>query len=75
MHCGIIKADHPQFVNHADGGVKWSVHTWQSGALASAAPFFFFSVRFRSAILVQTVQVCCIVSEEQIISCGLIRTH
>lgn len=52
MHCGIIKADHPQFVNHADGGVKWSVHTWQSGALASAAPFFFFSVRFRSAILV-----------------------
>ncbi len=53
MHCSVIKADHPQFVNHADGGVKWSVHTWQSGTRAAAASL----VWLRSAILVQIEQV------------------
>ena len=67
MHCSVIKVDHPRFVNHADGGVKWSVHTWQSGALAAAA----FLVWLWSAILVQIVQV----TVAQIISCGLIRIH
>lgn len=36
MHCSVIKVNH-RFVNHGDGGVKWSIHPRQSGALAAAA--------------------------------------
>lgn len=37
MHCSVIKVNHPRIVNHGDGGVKWSIHPWQSGVLAAAA--------------------------------------
>lgn len=53
MHCCVIKVNHPRFVNHGVGGVKWSVHPWQSGTLAAAA----FLVWLRPAILVQIAQV------------------
>lgn len=37
MHCCVIKVNHPQFVNHIAGGVKLSIHHWESGALAAAS--------------------------------------
>lgn len=53
MHCCDIKVNHPRFVNHGVGGVKWSIHPWQSGALAAGA----FLVWLRPATLVQIAQV------------------
>lgn len=65
MLCNVIKVSHPLLVNHSDGGVKLSVHHWQSDALAAASytlDITFFSEMESPAQLERLYSAVCVLS-------------
>lgn len=61
MLCNVIKVSHPLLVNHSDGGVKLSVHHWQSDVLAAASSTLgvtFFFLRWSRRPIRTSLQRC-----------------